>query len=208
MTATSWDALTRDSRAVSPTWSHERLSWQIFICYANTYRALSTQLKPNVVLCVSFQTMSWLTEANKRRWVSIDVDPLLRHVEVMLRLARSPRSHRLFPARRGRQPWIAALPVAVPVARIQEEGRRWVFWWTESWRPATLTRVSYATRCLTQMLLATATVTWPCSPSSDSRRIGRTYCLQSRFEWLSTQFTFSINYTTVGVRIVLCCTAT
>jgi len=46
------------------------------ICYANTYRALSTQLKTNVVLCVSFQTMSWLTEANKRRWVSIDVDPL------------------------------------------------------------------------------------------------------------------------------------
>ena len=66
----------------------------------------------------------------------------------MLRLARSPRSHRLFPARRGRRRRIAGLPVAVPIARIQQEARRWVSGWTESWRPATLTRVSCATRGL------------------------------------------------------------
>jgi len=29
------------------------------------------QLKPNVVLCVCFQTMSWLTESNKRREANV-----------------------------------------------------------------------------------------------------------------------------------------
>ena len=47
----------------------------------------------------------------RRRYREIDVDPRRRHVEVMLRLARSPRRHRLSPARRGRREGLLLSPL-------------------------------------------------------------------------------------------------